>query len=407
MMNEIALFYQFQDAQIVAIFLLFLFILVLEGLKQFLLHSINYIDLGIAIVIFALSMFLPNLNPIGIILCILLLVFTVVYACFDLFIKVYLHICVKEKTAEYIKNSEYDYFIQMDKKERITDCSSSLLKLTRLSKKEILKSQGWKFIFDHLNVKSINKEEFSLNYVANFLAEFKECNSKHKTYRFTIDAEMITDKEKGTSEYVSFIGVIQPIYCKDYLIARNIFFYQDRMRVVEQLKTTVRKVCTDLEDAYLQLDMMMSMSEGIVMYYDYQNKVYVATDCMRLYTKTEQKEYTFESLFSHVHPDDVEGYLQQAETVNSLSITKIRYRLQIGGVYYHVEEDSIYLRKEYGLISIIRIAEKGVIQHAPRNAKIQNDVEELNKLFSQNIKEKLNKTIDILNSVLGKKDDVS
>lgn len=406
-MNDLTLFHNFQDAQIVTICLLFLFVILLEVLKKFIINSINYIDLTISVLILVLSMFLPNPNTAFIILLIIVSILTVLYTCFDLFVKVYLHICLKEKTAEYVKNSEYDYFVQMDKKERITDCSSSLLKLTKLSKKEILKSQGWKFILDNLNVKTINKEEFSLNYVANFLSEFKECNSKHKTYRFTIDAEMITDKEKGTNEYVSFIGIIQPVYCKDYLIARNIFFYQDRVRVVEQLKTTVRKVCTDLEDAYLQLDMMMSMSEGIVMYYDYQNKVYVATDCMRLYTKTEQKEYTFESLFSHIHPDDVEGYLQQAETVNSLAITKIRYRLQIGGVYYSVEEDSIYLRKEYGLISIIRIAEKGVVQNAPRNAKIQNDVEELNKLFSQNIKEKLNKTIDILNSVLGKRDDIN
>lgn len=88
------------------------------------------------------------------------------------------------------------------------------------------------------------------------------------------------------------------------------------------------------------------------------NKVYVATECMRLYTKTTKKEYTFEELFSHIHPDDVHAYIEQAETVNSMSITKIKYRMQIGDIYYQVEEDSIYMRKDYGLISIIRIAEK-------------------------------------------------
>ncbi len=404
-MYNLAIFANFQHAQIVAICLLFLFIIILEILKKLIIDKLNFANLSLSIIILMISMFLPNINKGIIILLIILLTFVVGYSSFDLFIRSYLYLCVKEKTSEYIKNSEYDYFVQMDKKERITDCSNSLLKLTKLSKKEILKSQGWKFIFDNFNVKSLNKEEFTLNYVANFLAEFKECNSKHKVYRFLMEAEIIKDKETTKGDLVRYIGIIQPVYCKEYLVARNIFFYQDRMDVVEKLKTTVRKACLDLEDAYLQLDMMMSMSEGMVMYYDYQNKVYVATDCMRLYTQTEQKEYTFEALFSHIHPDDVNSYIEQAETVNSLSITKIKYRLQIGGAYYNVEEDSIYLRKDYGLISIIRIAEKGVTQSVPRNAKVQKDVDELDRLYNQNIKEKLNKTIDILNSILGKQDE--
>lgn len=54
------------------------------------------------------------------------------------------------------------------------------------------------------------------------------------------------------------------------LVARNIFFYQDKVAVIEKLKGIVRSACTDLEDAYLQLDVMMGLSEGIVMYYDFK-----------------------------------------------------------------------------------------------------------------------------------------
>lgn len=135
------------------------------------------------------------------------------------------------------------------------------------------------------------------------------------------------------------------------------------------------------------------------------NKVYVATECMRLYTKTTKKEYTFEELFSHIHPDDVHAYIEQAETVNSMSITKIKYRMQIGDIYYQVEEDSIYMRKDYGLISIIRIAEKSVTQSMPQNAKIQNDLEILNNLAKKDITTTIDKTDDILNIVLGEKKD--
>ena len=145
------------------------------------------------------------------------------------------------------------------------------------------------------------------------------------------------------------------MYCKNFLVARNVYFYQDRLQVVEKLREIVRTACTDLEDAYLQLDMMMSMSEGVVMYYDYHNKVYVATDCMRQYTKTEQREYSFDTIYAHIHPDDIPSYLEQAETVNSLSITKIRYRLQIGGIYYNVVEDTIALRGAFGITSFSAI----------------------------------------------------
>ena len=171
------------------------------------------------------------------------------------------------------------------------------------------------------------------------------------------------------------------------------------------MKNTVRSACTDLEDAYLQIDMLMGMSEGIVMYYDFQNKVYVSTECMRLYTNTNKKEYSFEEIFSRIHPDDVRSYIEQAETVNSLSITKIKYRLLIGDVYYQVEEDSIYMRKYYGLITIIRIAEKSVREIMPQNAKVRKEMDVLNNLVDKNIKNTLEKTSDILDVVLGDKNN--
>ena len=214
-------------------------------------------------------------------------------------------------------------------------------------------------------------------------------------------------QENKELELVKYEAIIQPVYCGKHLVGRNVFFYQDRAYVVEKLKSIVRSTCIDLEDSYLQLDVMMGMSEGVVMYYDFQNKVYVATECMRLYTKTNKKEYTFEELFTRIHPEDVNSYIQQAETVNSLSITKIRYRLLIGEVYYQVEEDSLYMRKDYGLISIIRIAEKSVYQSAPQNAKIINDLEILDDLSSIDISNTINQTSNILDSVLdnGEKDE--
>lgn len=399
-LNFNAIFNTFSSGQTVAMVLLTVFIITIWIIKTFILNRKNIIDIVVTVIIFVLCL-LVDLNKPLIIVLLVINSLDLVYSLFDLVSYIYINEEINRKTVEYVKNTEYDFFIQMDHKERIRDCSNSLLKLTRLSKKEILNNRGWKFIFDSFDVKTINKHEFTLNYVATFLAEFKECNSKHKRYKFQIEAEMKDSDNKDENIIVKYDAIIQPVYVGGILVARNIFFYQDKMFVVEKLKNTVRSACTDLEDAYLQIDMMMGMSEGIVMYYDFQNKVYVATECMRLYTHTNKKEYTFEEIFAYIHPEDVRSYIDQAETVNSLSITKIKYRLLIGDVYYQVEEDSIYMRKDYGLISIIRIAEKSVRESMPQNAKVQKEIEVLNSLVDRNIKNTLDKTSDILKVVLG------
>ena len=403
-MNILTIFKDFNSSQICTFVLLTVFCLVIWAIKLLCLNKKNILDISLAIIVFFVPFFI-TLNKGLVVLFLILASLNLLYSLFDLVSSLYIKNELDSKTVEYIKNTEYDFFVQLNPKDHITDCSSTFLKLTKLSKKEVLKSHGWKLIFDSFSVKSINKSEFTLNFVANFLNEFKECNSKHKKYKFQMDVEI--QHENKELELVKYEAIIQPVYCGKYLVGRNVFFYQDRAYVVEKLKSMVRATCLDLEDAYLKLDVMMGMSEGVVMYYDFQNKVYVATECMRLYTKTNKKEYTFEELFTRIHPEDVNSYIQQAETVNSLSITKIRYRLLIGNVYYQVEEDSLYMRKDYGLVSIIRIAEKSVYQSAPQNAKIINDLEILDDLSSIDISNTIDQTSNILDSVLdnGEKDE--
>ncbi len=403
-MNILAVFANFNPSQVVAIILLVVFALSIWAIKLVALNRKNIVEIVLTITIFVISMFISVSEGLAVFI-IVLACLNLLYALLELLIYLYVHNEINAKTTEYVKNNEYDFFIQMDYKDRIIDCSSSFLKLSKQSKKEIVKNHGWKIIFDSFNVLTINKEEFSLNYVAKFINEFKECNSKHKKYKFQIEVTPLEKSDKEEDNFIRYDAIVQPVFCEKKLVARNIYFYQDKAAVVEKLKSIVRSACTDLEDAYLQLDVMMGMSEGIIMYYDFQNKVYVATECMRLYTNTTKKEYTFEELFAHIHPDDVNTYIQQAETVNSLAITKIKYRLSIGNVYYQIEEDSIYMRKDYGLVSIIRIAEKGVTQHAPKNAKVINELEMLNDLASSNITNTLDKTTSILDTILGDEED--
>lgn len=388
----------FNPGELVSVILVSAFIITVWLAKLLVLKKLNFIDITLSIIILIIYLF-GKVNPIFTIILIVVdsLVLLASLTSFVLYIETSKEI--NDKTVDYIKNTEYDFFIQMNEKEKIIDCSTSLLKLTKLSKKEVINNHGWKFIFDSFDVKTLNKEEFTLNYVAEFLKEFKECNSKHRKYKFQMEVELKNTNDE--IEVVKYDAIVQPVFFGKFLVARNIYFYQDKLSVIEKLKETVRSACNDLDDAYLQLDVMMSLSEGVIMYYDFQSRLYVATECMRLYTHTNKKEYEFEELFSNIHPDDVQSYINQAETVNSLSVTKIKYRLMIGDVYYQVEEDSIYMKKDYGLISILRIAEKSVKQSAPQNAKIRDDVAAINSLAGEKIIDKLNKTNDILNIVLG------
>ena len=400
----LSLFQNFEIYQLVASILLITFIMAIFVIKKFILNKVSVIDIIVILGVVVIGLLYVNILTWMVWLLVLTLVLDLIYTMYDLVKTIYVDKMLLEKTTDYLKNNEYDFFIQMSKDTHITNCSNTFLKLSKLSKKEVLKAKGWKFIFDNFDIKTLNKEEFTVASFKNFLKEYEECNSRHKMYKFTLEVSFVQDSQEN--EIIEYDCLIQPVYVGKKLVGRNIYFYQDKLALVERLKRIVRQSCIDLDDAYLQLDVMMSMSEGVLMYYDFQNKVYVASDCLCAYTKTTKKEYKFEELFSLIHPDDVSKYLEQAETVNSLAVTKIKYRLSIGGIYYQVEEDSIYIRKDYGLVSIIRIAERGVSQSAPQNAKIKKDLEVLEKLSDDNILTQLERTTQLLNNVLeGKKDE--
>lgn len=401
MCMSLAIFAHFEPTQILFLVIVLVFILALDTMKVILLENTQIFDGVLSLLILFGGMFIPTLTRVWIILFLVLDSLVLLYSLFDFSLLLYTHKVIGEKTTEYIKNNEYDFYVQMNAKDRVIDCSGSILKLTRLSKKEILHNRGWKFIFDNFNIRTLNKQEFSLNNVAGFLSEFKECNSKHNVYRFSMEVENPTQDKQLDTESIRYEGIIQPIYRKNTLVARNVYFYRDNINVVEKLKGLVKDACTNLEDAYLQLDMLMSMSEGVVLYYDYQNAVYVATDCMRSYTKTDKKEYVFEEIFSHIHPEDVNAYLEQAETVNSLSITKLKYRLLIADTYYTVEEDSIYMRKDYGLLSIIRIGGVNIQEKRKVTVNKEENMDQIEALAAKNIQSTLEKTMSILNVVLG------
>lgn len=321
------------------------------------------------------------------------------------------HLVYDRELNNFLKNNEFDFFVQTNARDKIKDYSTSLLKITKLPRRDLNGLHCWKLLFDYLKVTKINKKELSLATVGEFLTQFKEANSKHVVYQCEFDMPKLESlmKDEPTPEdmeSIKYRGLIQPIYYRQKLIGRNIYFYQERMKVVTDLRNALKQACIDLENAKNFAYILMSMTDQVGLYFDYTTRTYVASEAFCKYTSTHQKEYTFNQLMDMIHPDDVDSYVEQAATINSISVTKIKYRMLINDDYYNVLEDSININKDADLISIIRVLNKiddKPLSNAPLSTKeAENIIDSLNSTDINNI---INKTENILNTVVGNQDE--
>jgi hypothetical protein len=187
----------------------------------------------------------------------------------------------------------------------------------------------------------------------------------------------------------------------NHLIGRNIYFYIDRIKNIQMLKDELTSAIHDLERLRNQNFAMMSLADGVLLYFDYETKYYVATESFCRFTNTHQREYTFEEIINFIHPDDLESYIEQSETINSVSVTRLKFRLLINDSYYNVMEDSIYLSGETDLVSIIRICEKNKEGNENAMFSTYEATKIMETLSTTNIESVIEKTKNILDTVVG------
>ena len=213
--------------------------------------------------------------------------------------------------------------------------------------------------------------------------------------------DLVNDEEEP--EYMNYIGIIQPVYYKKKLIGRNIYFYQDRMQVLDDLRQALKQATADLETSYNFTYMMMSLTDYVGLYFDYNTRTYVATEAFMKFSRTHQREYTFNQFLDMMHPNDVDAYIEQAATINSIYVTKLKYRLLINDDYYYVMEDSININKDADLVSVIRVLNK-IDESARKDVPLSTNEAEtmLDNLSTSNICDVMDKTENILNTVVGK-----
>lgn len=391
---------------IVGVFLAFMLtaVVVFEVVKVILYKTKTFLDVFFALALILIALiFRPTSDKdyVNIILTVVyslsaILVYTVSLFYFVEQTRVYL--TYNKKLTRYLKDTEYDFYIQVNKKNKIRDFGISLLKITGLTKKEVLNKDAWHLLFDTLEIVKINGDEATTSNFNAFVSEYESSSSKFKTYSFEMD---IMHKEQT----VTYKGIIEPIYMGNHLIGRNIYFYIDRIKNIEALKNELANSINDIERLRNQNHAMMSLSDGVLLYFDFETKYYVATESFCRFTNTHQREYTFKEIINFIHPDDLETYIEQSETINSIGVTRLKFRLLINDTYYNVMEDSIYLSNDTDLVSIIRICEKNEDTSKDAMFSTYEATKIIDTLSTTNISSIIEKTKNILDTVIGDEND--
>ncbi len=384
-------------------------ITILLGVISFtLFKKIPSLETLLLVLVIASLFFIPSTHIVVKILYAAILWLICGYSIYD-FIKTYhIYSSYEKELNNYLKNNEFDFFVQTDKKDRILGYSNKLLKITKMSGKDIKGIYCWKLLLDYLKVSKINDKNVELNVVSDFLAQFKEANSKHVTYQFTFEMPKLDDltTDETEVEYTNYLGIIQPVYYRQKLIGRNIYFYQDRMQVLNDLRSALKQASIDLETSYNFTYIMMSLTDYVGLYFDYNTRTYIATEGFMKFNRNHQREYTFNQFLDMMHPNDVDSYIEQAATINSIYVTKLKYRMLINDDYYYVMEDSININKDADLVSVIRVLNK-IDESARKDVPLSTNEAEtmLDSLSSSDIKDIMNKTENILNTVVGKDEE--
>lgn len=371
-----------------------LIVVILAILKYVIINKKPIIDAAALVVLFIVSAILISTSTKLFVKLLITALFILLaaYAVYDFIVSAKIYILRKSKVQDYLKNSEFEYYLQLNKRNKVIDFSANILTLTNRSKEGLVHLKFPEFLFDCLNIESVNGEKYTLNSLPEFRSQVNSATSKLKNYEFSFSAR------NDVNEIINYQGIIQPIYFGETFIGKNIYISVNRMEILEKTRNSLAECATNLIDARNQLYVLMSLTSGVVMYFDFQTKNYIATESFQKFTDTAQEEYDFDDFLRMIHPEDVQFYIDQTATINSLTSTRLKFRMIIGNKYYSMIEDSIYLAKEDKLVSIIRVAQDMRREESSEVILSTKEATEiLDDLGSSNIDQMADSTLDLLN----------
>ena len=371
-----------------------LIVVILAILKYVIINKKPIIDAAALVALFIVSAILISASTKLFVKLLITALFILLaaYAVYDFIVSAKIYILRKSKVQDYLKNSEFEYYLQLNKRNKVIDFSANILTLTNRSKEGLVHLKFPEFLFDCLNIESVNGEKYTLNSLPEFRSQVNSATSKLKNYEFSFSAR------NDVNEIINYQGIIQPIYFGETFIGKNIYISVNRMEILEKTRNSLAECATNLIDARNQLYVLMSLTSGVVMYFDFQTKNYIATESFQKFTDTAQEEYDFDDFLRMLHPEDVQFYIDQTSTINSLTSTRLKFRMIIGNKYYSMIEDSIYLAKEDKLVSIIRVAQDMRREESSEVILSTKEATEiLDDLGSSNIDQMADSTLDLLN----------
>ena len=121
-MKELVIFANYKEAQTMTLIMLLVFGVIIETIRYLLVKKVNVISLILNIAIFLVAMFASNVS---VILVVILMCLNTFLEILYFLYKVYIELQLKGKTNDYLRNTDYDFFIQMNKKGKIVFANKS------------------------------------------------------------------------------------------------------------------------------------------------------------------------------------------------------------------------------------------------------------------------------------------
>lgn len=365
--------------------------------KLLLNKKIDYITIGVFVVTFIILLLKNNSSSSTFIILWLVLIY--IYGILEnlrYLFGSYLSNIRKNKLIEQIKSDTSDFYLCLNKKRKVVDFSPSLSVITKLSKKELIGKDGWNILFKNLNILKLNNEEFIISNEKTFLLHIEDDLTKNKMTQFNFDV-LLPEENK----IVHFIGLVQGHYFKDRLIGTAIYVYRDKMALVDEIKKKLLASNKALLNYKNVLNILMSLSDGVCLYFDYQEKLYYATQAFINYVGLEKQTYTFQELYAMIDEEDKNDYIEQSERINAVSATRIKFHLNVKNTLFNAVEDSIFISASgEEFVSIIHIT--GVSNDSAYNEILstKESVDLISSLAENEVSSLVEKTADIIEKAL-------
>lgn len=295
---------------------------------------------------------------------------------------------ILERCNQMVANAPFDAYYISDANDMIQEYSDSFKKLVKLEDEDIYNTNGCKTILNRLHITHINDVEMSNNLSVRFNVDYNATYEMKNTYYAKLT---YVDGD----ETIDLSMIVEPIFYRNKFLGRNVYLAKSNSKVLIKLQESLTNAIQTIDNDRSQVYAMMSLVEGVLMYYDYNTKTYVVTEQVANYFGLSQREFTLNEYVNLVHPDDFRHFEEQTSVISSIDVTTIKYRLKLGSKYYLIEENAMYLNRDANLISLVTLAKSD--DEASPVAQVTEEIKPQKEI---DYKETLAKTAEILEKLL-------